>query len=115
MRALKSADMQRLRFIETNRSFIEWTFHENQQNWKILISGFVLLTIDDILVAKSYHRSSESAGIDIWTYEREIKNPEYSLARIKKEKYVAGWIIFYYYFMIIIGAIIFVTIPSIGV
>lgn len=73
MRALKSADTQRLRFTGTNRSFIERTFHEKSENWNILISGFVLFMIDDILVAKGCHRSSESAAIDIGTYETEIE------------------------------------------
>lgn len=62
--------------------------------------------IDDILVVKSYHRSSESAGVDIGTYEREIKKSRVFFSSHKEREIRAGWIIFYY-FMIIIGLIIF--------
>lgn len=71
--------------------------------------------IDDILVVKSYHRSSQSAGIDIGTCEIEIKKSRVFFGCHKKREIGAGWIIFYHYFMIIIMIIIFVTIPSIEI
>lgn len=71
--------------------------------------------IDDILSMKSYHRSSQSAGIDIGTHEIEIKKSRVFFGSHKEREIDAGWIIFYYYFMIIIMIIIFLTIPSIGI